>query len=161
MLSADDLTKIRQLSDDDLARIQEAAAGAATVLLPSADALSLLNEIYYHRKRKVGYCLIESLVSMRDQKPYVRITIGGAELQLPIAEAYEHARKIVQVAAGASADAFLYNFMVETVGMETQTLGPLMTAFRAYRESVLGDENVDPPEGMTRLSPDIDGEKKN
>ena len=159
--SPTDLAKIRQLSDTDLAALQAAVAGADHVELPAGDVLSLLNEVQYHRSRKVGYCLVESLVSMRDQKPYVRITIGGAEMQLAIADAYDHARKIVQVAAGASADAFLYNFMVEHVGMEKDTLGPLMHAFRNYRERELDDHNVDPPAGLTRLSDDVTGEREN
>lgn len=153
--------KIRQLTPEDLRRIQDnATISGDTLILSQGDVLSLLNEISYHRTRKEGYCTIESLVSMRDQKPYVRISIGGAEMQLSLADAYEHAHKIVQVAAGAAADAFLYNFMVEQIGMPKEKLGPLMTAFRTYRESTLDEPPFRPPE-RTPLSPDIDGEKQN
>jgi hypothetical protein len=136
---------IRQLDNADLqavAKLCEPHFDQSPVTLRRDIVLSLLNEIFYHRQvKQAGVLEIRNIVSMRDKKSYVQLTWGSSVIQLSTAEAIEHARRLLHVAAGADADAFLIWFLKERVGIDDQQKANAVLAdFREYRQRVLGQK---------------------
>lgn len=143
---AEDL--IRQLTDAELqavAGLCEPYFAQGPVVLKRDIVLSLLNEVTYHRKQKqAGVLEITSIVSMRDKKSYVQLHLGNTDIQLSTAEAIEHARRLLHVAAGADADAFLVWFLRDRVGIEDQNkANAVLQDFREFRRTQLGQEAPD------------------
>jgi hypothetical protein len=130
----DDL--IRQLTAEDLAALEASARGADPVEVSALTLRSLLNEIAFNRQRAgAGVLEITSLVSLKDGKPYLTLEFGAVRIQLSADEAIAHAGRILEVAAGASADAFLVAFLRGKIGIsDQQTIGALLQDFRAYRD---------------------------
>jgi hypothetical protein len=146
-MSDDDL--VGQLTDAELSIIDglcQPYDAEGPVVLRRRLMLSLLNEVVYHRGHhaREGVLEIRSLVSMRDQKPYVTLEFGSTKIQLSTTEAIAHAWRILQVATGADADGFIYNFLRHEVGLDDQRkLSTVLQQFRAYRENVLGRRDSD------------------
>jgi hypothetical protein len=136
--------ELKQLTAEDLGEIEglcQPYGAEGSVTLRRDLAVSLLNEVLTQRKndraRRLageGTIWIESLVSMRTGQPLVKIHYGSVEAQLSADEAIAHAGRILEVAAGAHADAFLVSFLKTRVGMDPLSMGAMLKDFRAFRE---------------------------
>jgi hypothetical protein len=80
---------------------------------------------------------IQSLISHRNQKPRVDIQVGQIHKQMDAAAAIDVARNIFEVAAGAYADAFIFHFMAQKVGLDDGRAAQIIQEFRAYRDELL------------------------
>ncbi len=79
---------------------------------------------------------IQSLVSHRTQKPRIDIQVGEIHTQMSADAAMNVAKQIIQVAMGSYADAFIFNFLKEKVGLDDQRGVQIIQEFRAYREEL-------------------------
>jgi hypothetical protein len=85
--------------------------------------------------------LINSIVSGRNQEPYVQIMLDGKMAQLTPAEAQSFALQLMTAAEAAIGDAFLVHFMggaAGGAGEREALLGKLLIGFRDYRMNVRG-----------------------
>ena len=80
---------------------------------------------------------IQSLISHRDQKPRVDMQVGEIHTQIDAEAAVDIARNIFEVAAGAYADSFIFNFLKEKVGLDDGRAVQVIQDFRAYRDELL------------------------
>lgn len=141
---------IRQLTEQDLTVIEELCKPFefdGSVTLRKDLMLSLLNEVRYMRSQAgAGTLEIRSLVSMRDGLPYVTLVFGNTRVQLSFQETIDHARRLLEVAAGASADGFLIEFMKTEIEItDERKLSQMLQAFRGYRDRALGTRPDDLP----------------
>jgi hypothetical protein len=139
-----DTWELKQLTAEDLATIEglcQPYGAGGTVTLRRELAIALVNEVGVHRRRDLerravgeGVISIESIVSLRTGQPLVKITYGSVEAQLSADEAVDHAERIIEVAAGAHADAFLAWFLKTKIGVNPVGLGAILSDFRKFRE---------------------------
>ena len=87
--------------------------------------------------------LINTIVSGRNQEPYVQIMLDGKMAQLSPAEAQSFALQLMTAAEAAIGDAFLVHFMggVAQGGDRDAMLGRLLNGFRDYRMNVRGGKD--------------------
>lgn len=89
--------------------------------------------------------LINSIVSGRNQEPYVQIMLDGKMAQLSPAEAQSFALQLMAAAEAAIGDAFLVHFMGGIKpggeGERDAMLGRLLAGFRDYRMNVRGSKD--------------------
>jgi len=86
-----------------------------------------------------GVIFIQSLVSHRTQKPRVDIQVGEIHTQMSAEAAMNVAKQMIQAATGAIADAFIFNFMREKVGLDDPRGIQVIQDFRAYRDDLLAE----------------------
>ena len=86
-----------------------------------------------------GVVMIRSLISHRDQKPRIDIQVGELHTQMDADAAMDVAKNIIECAAGAYADAFIFHFLTEKLGQPPETGAAIIQEFREYRET-LADE---------------------
>ena len=80
-----------------------------------------------------GMVMITSLVSQRTHKPRVDIQIGNAHCQVSSDAAMDIAKNLIEVSQGAFADAFIFNFMTEKIGVDKERAMMVIPEFRDYR----------------------------
>jgi hypothetical protein len=83
-----------------------------------------------------GVIFVTSLISHRNQKPRVDIQVGEIHTQMDAHSAVDLARNLFEVAAGSYADAFLFNFLTETLKQEDFVGVQIIQDFRAYRDTL-------------------------
>jgi hypothetical protein len=76
---------------------------------------------------------IESKVGFHTQQPFVVLRWGQESGQLTPTEARHHARRVLEAAEAADADAFLWGFLHVRVGMDDQGSGEVLGEFRRWR----------------------------
>lgn len=84
-----------------------------------------------------GVVMITSLISHRNQRPRVDIQVGEVHTQVDAETAIDIARNIMEVAVGAYADAFIFNFLTEKIDMGQAQAAGIVGEFRGYREQLL------------------------
>lgn len=90
----------------------------------------------------MGNILITSLVSNRNQKPRIDITMDSNRVQMSADEAMNVAKQLIECAQGSYADAFLYHFLLENVFKNKHTdenknlLGHMVADFREFRDKL-------------------------
>lgn len=93
--------------------------------------------------------MITSLISHRSQKPRIDMQVGQIHEQLDTDAAVKIARDILEVAAGAYADAFLFNFLTEKLGQSPNVAVQIIPEFRNYREELKREfEGMQKEEGI-------------
>jgi hypothetical protein len=80
--------------------------------------------------------MITSLISHRTRKPRIDIQLGELHTQMDADAAVKIARDILEVAAGAYADAFLFHFLGEKIGVDETRAAQIIPEFRAYRDEL-------------------------
>jgi hypothetical protein len=144
---------LRQLTDEDLGIVEDHCRpldAGGTITIGRGLVIGLVNEVRAQRQRDKdrrnageGTIWIESLVSLRTGAPLVKLHYGSVEAQLSAAEAIAHAIRIVEVAGGAHADAFLAGFLRDKVGFDPGSLGAMLTEFRTYREALAAADKAE------------------
>ena len=86
---------------------------------------------------------VQSLISHRNQKPRVDIQVGEIHTQMSAVAAVDVARNIFEVAAGAYADAFIFNFLKEKLEQPDGVAVQIIQEFRAYRDELLQEFKKD------------------
>lgn len=138
--------ELKQLTEQDLDAITELCqpfGAEGSVTLPRALAIALVDEVRQQRKRDharreagEGVIRIESIVSRRNGRPYVKLAYGSVEVQLSADETIAHARRLIEVAAGSWADAFLAAFVRDRLKVGDPILaGHILADFREHRET--------------------------
>lgn len=84
---------------------------------------------------------VGGIVSTRDQKPYVVLSIDDAQAQLSVAKARNVAMDILQMCSRVEADAMIHRFFDKQEFPLGATVG-IMKEFRDFRLS-LDDETVE------------------
>ncbi len=80
-----------------------------------------------------------SIVSGRNLEPYIQIVLlysDGTEEQVTQwtpAEAYHHAMAVIAAVEAANTDAFLVSFATGEMELPVEATGPLLVAFRKWR----------------------------
>jgi hypothetical protein len=87
--------------------------------------------------------LITSIVSGRNQEPFVQIMLDGKIAQFSPAEAQSFALQLMTAAEAALGDAFLVHFMggVAQGADRDAMLGRLLHGYRDYRMNVRGSKD--------------------
>jgi hypothetical protein len=83
--------------------------------------------------------LITSLISHRNQQPRVDIQLGELHTQMDAAAAVQIAQQLLEVAAGAYADAFIFNFVTAKLNQEQNVGAAIISDFREYRETLVDE----------------------
>lgn len=78
---------------------------------------------------------IESIVSARNQKPYVELSLGSEKVQMETEQAMELVVHIIECVEGAISDAFLWQFFSKTLGAEDTQCAQIIQHFREYRQT--------------------------
>jgi hypothetical protein len=89
----------------------------------------------------------QAMVSARTGEPQVMLTWGQQAGQLSPEEARQHAQIVMDAAAAAEADSFLFSFLVNRVQTDPPRAGQLLLEFRAWRQRRA--ELPEDPEGLT------------
>jgi len=76
---------------------------------------------------------VQSLISHRTQKPRIDIQLGELHTQMDADSAMDLATNIIEVAEGAYADAFIFNFLMEKIGVDQERAAMVIPEFRDYR----------------------------
>jgi hypothetical protein len=76
---------------------------------------------------------VESLISQRDQKPYIQIQFKEQSIQLPVQDAREHALYILEACEAAELDAILLSYLQKSVGFPLTQAVEVVRNFRSYR----------------------------
>jgi hypothetical protein len=79
------------------------------------------------------HIFVDGIVSARNNKPYVRITVNGEKAQLTIAEAHKIANDLLKIAARTEADAMILQFF-DHHELPAGAGAALMMEFRYFRE---------------------------
>jgi hypothetical protein len=83
-----------------------------------------------------GQLWVESMVSARDQKPYVSIRWHDENIQLSLPDARSHILSLLEAVEAAASDAFLFNFMQARLNLDNDSLGKMLIDFRKFRENL-------------------------
>jgi hypothetical protein len=80
--------------------------------------------------------MITSLISHRNRKPRIDIQLGELHTQMDTDAAVKIARDILEVAAGAYADAFLFHFLTGKLDQPDGVAAQIIPEFRQYRDEL-------------------------
>lgn len=89
----------------------------------------------------------QAMVSARTGEPMVMLTWGEQAGQVTPEEARQHAMIVLEAAASAEMDSFLFSFLVHRVQTDPGRAGELLMEFRAWRQR--RNELPEDPEGRT------------
>jgi hypothetical protein len=88
--------------------------------------------------QKPGDLMVETIVSGRDNKPYVAISFDGARVQLAPDMARHHAEIVFSAAAVSESESFFKRFLTEKMDIPADASTALLVLFRDYRASLYG-----------------------
>lgn len=77
---------------------------------------------------------ITSVVSARNNMPFVQMKWGDMGCQMTPDEAREHAYGILDAANAAETDSIMLRFLADKIGVETQDAADVLREFRTFRE---------------------------
>lgn len=77
---------------------------------------------------------ITSIYGFRSRQGLVQISMGTFTAQLSVADAINHARRILEAANAAATDATLARFLMEKLDQPIEVVSALLGEFRAWRE---------------------------
>jgi hypothetical protein len=89
----------------------------------------------------------QAMVSARTGEPLVMLTWGEQACQVTPEEARQHAMMVLEAAASAETDSFLFSFLVNRIETDRDWAGQLLLEFRAWRQRRA--ELPEDPEGFT------------
>lgn len=96
------------------------------------------------------HVFVDGIVAVRDNEPYVRLTVNGEKAQLSVAEAHKIAVDLLKVSSRTEADAMILSFFTNQ-GFPPGAGAALMQEFRWFRErqdnKAVKETTVDPDSG--------------
>jgi hypothetical protein len=132
-------------TDESLQRLRQAwkyATGEAR----EAFGRELVRELF-GPTHEGSLIVAQAMVSASTGEPMVMLTWGSQAGQVTPEEARQHALIVLEAAASAETDSFLFNFLVNRIQTDQDRAGQLLMDFRAWRQRRA--ELPEDPEGFT------------
>jgi len=85
-----------------------------------------------------GILHVSAMYGYKTRQPRVILTYDAPgkefEIQLSIAEAFNHAQDVMETAHSATTDGFLFEFLVDRLGTTEEIAAQIMSEYRVWRQ---------------------------